>query len=235
MYALIYLTIADTPSENALALAQVQKKMLQDAKKRKLDYEVLDRSNGLQGSSLEAALILFNGNNLKAFTKEWVGTILWKGKGEGTEKSMYLLISQIDIENSLVFDEKDITYQTTRSQGPGGQNVNKVNTAVRATHTPTGIFVLAMDSRSQAENKNLARERLEEKVLQAKKQEIKSLLTSKFTSNLRVNPSKVIKTIEGTNFKSKYVKDPHKKEKKEVNREIRSFLNRNVKDLLSDD
>lgn len=234
MHALIYLTIADTPTENSLALAQVQKKMLQDAKKRKLSYEILDRKGGLHGSTIEAALILFSGNNLKSFTKEWVGTILWKGSGEGGGKSMYLLVAKIELDKRLDFEEKDVSYQTTRSQGPGGQNVNKVNTAVRSTHAPTGIFVLAMDSRSQAENKGLALKRLEEKVRFSQINDLKVLVTSKLTSSLKVNPNKLVKTIEGTNFKSKFIVDPNKKEKKDVDKEIRSYLNRSIKDLPSD-
>ena len=60
-----------------------------------------------------------------------------------------LEISQTDLEESFA-----------RSSGPGGQNVNKVSTAVTLRHLPTNISVTVQDSRSQAVNRKLARERL---------------------------------------------------------------------------
>src|SRR3954463_13260234 len=58
--------------------------------------------------------------------------------------------------------ERDLEESFARSGGPGGQNVNKVSTAVTLRHRPSGIAVTVQDSRSQAQNRKLARERLKD-------------------------------------------------------------------------
>jgi len=66
-----------------------------------------------------------------------------------TDRMRRLAISETHLEESFA-----------RSSGPGGQNVNKVSTAVTLRHLPTGVTVTVQDSRSQAVNRKLARERL---------------------------------------------------------------------------
>lgn len=96
---------------------------------------------------------------------EWHGTVLWRSTANpyrpGHKRSNWFVgVNFFDELELPEINESDIAYETCRSGGKGGQNVNKVETSVRATHIPSGLSVKCSDERSQSRNKAIARERL---------------------------------------------------------------------------
>lgn len=73
---------------------------------------------------------------------------------------------ELEEEDAIEINEKDLRIDTYRSGGKGGQNVNKVETAVRITHLPTGVVVACQNERSQLRNKDLAMRMLMAKLVQ---------------------------------------------------------------------
>lgn len=101
----------------------------------------------------------------QSITTEWQGTVLWRSTKNpyrpGHKRCNWFVgINFFDEVELPMIDESDIVYETCRSGGKGGQNVNKVESAVRAIHTPSGLSVRCSDERSQLQNKSIARERL---------------------------------------------------------------------------
>lgn len=81
-----------------------------------------------------------------------------------TSFSMVEVIPKFEKIGQIKIDEKDLKIEFSRSSGPGGQNVNKRDTAVRIVHTPTNIAVHIDSERTQGANKDKAMEILEAKL-----------------------------------------------------------------------
>ena len=98
-------------------------------------------------------------------------------KGFVVERMARLGIHDVDLEETFA-----------RSSGPGGQNVNKVATAVTLRHRPSGVSVTVQDSRSQAVNRKLARERLLDAIESAREERRAAEIAEREKARRRKSP-----------------------------------------------
>ena len=139
--------------------------------------------------------------NVAQMKAEWKGTVQWVStknpyRPNHKRKNWFVGVHFFNEAATIKIDDRDIKFETSRSGGAGGQNVNKVETAVRAIHISTGLSVRCEDERSQAQNKAKAKERLILKlsaINDAKKAESERQIWSNHNTLERGNAKKTFK------------------------------------------
>jgi peptide chain release factor len=115
--------------------------------------------------NIRSALLCVKGDGAASFAASWTGIIRWIWRSEyrphHKRKNWFVSVKpHAETATGPLFSLNDVRFETARSSGKGGQKVNKTETAVRATHIPTGKSVVSRDERSQFINKQIALERL---------------------------------------------------------------------------
>lgn len=191
------------PKECNLAVRLVASRITLEASKvgaiaEELETEEID---GLPCSST----FRLRGNDLDQLLDKWIGTVCWVCKSPfrplHKRKNWFVEVKPYSpVPKEDVLHLKDVYFQAMRSSGAGGQHVNKVSSAVRATHVPSGISVQVMDTRSQLQNKEIALLRLAERLRELSREELNVANEQKWKNQIEVKRGQAKRVFHGPNF-----------------------------------
>lgn len=225
---LIHITTAKGPLECQLAAGKILGALLADLRNRGLQAETLDRIAGQESGTILSAIIQVSGNALKEAIQTWLGTIQWIQKSPYRpnygRKNWFIGVFEVNPAEALSWNKNEIVYQSVRSSGAGGQHVNKVSSAVRATHTPTGTMVFVQESRSQMQNKKIARERIREKLEKVQSEKLVEVVNQTWSQHHELERGNPVRTFTGMDFKPKKEVKSFKKQRSQLKNELQKEL-----------
>ena len=192
------------PRECEWVVAQTLTFLLSEASKNGLEAHIHNQQAGKTRHELQSVTVELKGKKVSEFIQPWLGTIQWIGQSPFRKlhkrKNWFVGVFEVKTQSRIEWKESEIEFQAMRSSGAGGQHVNKVSSAVRAIHSPTGLTAVSMDSRSQLQNKHAALARLKEKIHQLNEGKQKDSIMDQWSNHLELQRGNPVKVFQGERF-----------------------------------
>lgn len=206
----LQITAGRGPAECQLAVAKLADVLAGEAGAAGLTCTVLDVVAGRERGGALSALLALEGEGARAFASRSCGSVLWicplpvrPGHKRKTWFVGVEMLSPPDLGSAGAVQAKDVVFEAMRASGPGGQHVNKTESAVRATHRPTGLVATAREERSQAMNKKLALARLAGLLAAGAEAAKADAERDRWAQHDALERGRPVRTFEGVRFKER--------------------------------
>ncbi|XCN73459.1 MAG: peptide chain release factor H [Candidatus Electrothrix aestuarii] len=203
----LQITAGRGPEECARAVFLLLRALSDEAAQRDIRVDCLEIIQGEHPKTLRSALLSLAGKDCAAFIRSWEGTIQWIAQSpfrpRHKRKNWFVGVQQVVPPEEKELGNKDFRFESMRASGPGGQHVNKVNSAIRVTHLPTGLTAMAQEERSQHMNKKLALTRLLARIQEEQNARVKQSQQEQWGLHNELERGNPVRVFQGERFQEK--------------------------------
>ncbi|KGJ96905.1 peptide chain release factor H [Colwellia psychrerythraea] len=202
---LLQLSAGQGPVECSKAVGLALKTIEKQCREKGIKLDIVEAIELKERGCFKSALLQFDSPKsdlAKQLAQSWQGAMLWvcqsQYRPKHKRKNWFFSGQMYEINETQL--DKGVTFQTCRASGAGGQHVNTTDSAVRATHTETGISVRVESERSQHANKRLARALLFQKLEATKLEQMTQQEKARWQQHWEVERGNPVKTFKGERF-----------------------------------
>lgn len=199
---LLQISSAQGPDECALAVALALKQIQKEAAALGVEATVAEQEPARRAGTLRSVLLSLDGDAAEQISHNWCGTLQWTCEspwrsGNG-RKNWFIGVARYFFEDVVI--EGEIKFESLKSSGPGGQHVNKTESAIRATHLASGIVVKVQTERSQHANKRLAKLLIAHKLEQQQQNIHSEIKAQRRMFHHQITRGNPVRTFKGPDF-----------------------------------
>jgi peptide chain release factor len=202
---LLQLSSGQGPIECCKAIGLALKAIEKDCRAENIKFDVVDKVSANEKDCFKSAVLKLDSKfeeKAKQLALSWQGAMLWvcqsSFRPKHKRKNWFFSGQMFEIDESKL--DSGVTFQTCRASGAGGQHVNTTDSAVRATHSETGISVRVESERSQHANKRLAKALLFQKLEMMKQEQMTSQEKARWQQHWELERGNPVRTFKGEKF-----------------------------------
>lgn len=199
----VQITAGVGPAECGWVVAKLAERLAEDARAQGIACQLLSQVPGDTPGTLGSVVLAFE-DPPDSWLTPWIGTVQWVGtspfRPRHKRRNWFVGVAVFDPPEETAWAAGELRFETTRASGPGGQHVNKTESAVRVVHVPTGLAAIAQDGRSQHQNRKLALARLEQLLAETSRQGAARAKEARWGEHQALERGNPIQVYEGPAF-----------------------------------